>query len=70
MRGAHGHRARLDADGAIRETAAAAAGDTRAQFLAKAGMLGGGLVGSAALLGPELAAAASARATSRSSTTR
>ena len=41
----------IDADGAIRETAAAAAGDTRARFLAKAGLLGGGLVGSAALLG-------------------
>ena len=41
----------VDADGAIRETAAAVAGDTRAGFLAKAGLLGGGLVGSAALLG-------------------
>jgi hypothetical protein len=41
----------IDADGAIRETAAAAAGDTRARFLAKAGLLGGGLVGSSALLG-------------------
>src|SRR5687767_8149356 len=41
----------LDADGAIRETAAAAAGDTRAGFLAKAGLLGGGLVGSSAMLG-------------------
>lgn len=51
----------LDTDGAIRETAAAAAGDTRAGFLAKAGLLGGGLVGSSALLGlgPELAGAAS-----------
>ena len=52
---------RLDTDGALRETAAAAAGDTRAQFLAKAGLLGGGLVGSAALLRPEVAAAASAK---------
>ena len=29
----------LDTDGALRETAAAAAGDTRAQFLAKAGLV-------------------------------
>jgi hypothetical protein len=51
----------IDADGAIRETAAAAAGDTRAGFLAKAGVLGGGLVGSSALLGlnPAVAGAAS-----------
>ena len=51
----------LDADGAIRETAAAAAGDTRAGFLAKASVFGGGLVGSSALLGldPALAGAAS-----------
>jgi ferritin-like protein len=51
----------LDTDGAIRETAAAVAGDTRARFLAKAGILGGGLVGSAALLGldPAIAGAAS-----------
>ena len=48
----------LDADGALRETAAAAAGDTRAGFLAKAGLLGGGLVGAAALGAPELAGAA------------
>jgi len=51
----------LDTDGALRETAAAAAGDTRAQFLAKAGLVGGGLVGSAALLRPEVAAAGSAK---------
>jgi hypothetical protein len=51
----------LDADGAIRETAQAAAGDTRARFLTKAGLLGGGLVGSSALLGfnPAIAGAAS-----------
>jgi hypothetical protein len=50
----------VDADGAIRETAAAAAGDTRAGFLAKAGLLGGGLIGSSALLGlnPAIAGAA------------
>src|SRR5690349_14766938 len=41
----------VDDDGAIRETKAAAAGDTRAAFLAKAGLFGGGLFGSAALLG-------------------
>ncbi len=49
----------LDADGALRETAAAASGDTRAAFLAKAGLLGGGLAGLAALGAPELAGAAS-----------
>ena len=48
----------LDADGALRETAAATAGDTRARFLAKAGLLGGGLIGAAALGAPELAGAA------------
>ena len=42
---------RLDVDGALRETAAAAAGDTRAGFLARAGLLGGGAIGGAALLG-------------------
>jgi rubrerythrin len=41
----------VDVDGAIRETAEAAAGDTRARFLARAGMLGGGVIGSGALLG-------------------
>ncbi len=41
----------VDADGAIRETAAAVAGDTRAAFLAKAGLLGGGTLGGGALLG-------------------
>jgi hypothetical protein len=53
----------LDADGALRDSAAAAAGDTRARFLAKAGMLGGGIVGSSALLGfnPAIAGAASRR---------
>ena len=40
----------VDQDGAIRETAEAAAGDTRAQFLARAGLLGGGALGGAALL--------------------
>jgi rubrerythrin len=40
----------LDADGALRETAAEAAADTRAGFLARAGLLGGGLFGAGALL--------------------
>jgi rubrerythrin len=53
----------LDADGALRETAAAAAGDTRAGFFAKAGLLGGGAFGGAALLG---LTAESAQAQSRS----
>jgi ferritin-like protein len=48
----------VDSDGAIRETAAAAAGDTRAQFFAKAGLLGGGIIGSAALIDPSIAGAA------------
>ena len=48
----------VDTDGAIRETAAAAAGDTRAGFLAKAGLLGGGIIGSAALIDPSIAGAA------------
>jgi Ferritin-like domain len=48
----------LDTDGAIRETAAAAAGDTRAGFLAKAGLLGGGMIGAAALIDPSIAGAA------------
>jgi hypothetical protein len=53
----------VDADGAIREAAATVAGDTRARFLAKAGLLGGGLIGSSALLGlnPAVAGAQSAR---------
>jgi len=41
----------VDADGAIREAMDAVQGDTRAAFLAKAGFLGGGLLGGAALLG-------------------
>ena len=49
----------LDADGALRETAAEASGDTRAAFLAKAGLLGGGLAGLAALGAPDFAGAAS-----------
>lgn len=53
----------LDVDGAIREAAHAASGDTRARFLAKAGLLGGGLIGSSALLGlnPAIAGAAPSR---------
>jgi rubrerythrin len=45
----------IDADGAIRETAAEAAGDTRAGFLAKAGLLGAGAIGSSALIGADVA---------------
>jgi len=41
----------VDTDGAIRETAEAVAGDTRARFLARAGLLGGGAVGGGALFG-------------------
>ncbi len=41
---------RLDTDGAIREAAEAAVGDTRAGFLAKAGLLGGGAFAGSALL--------------------
>ena len=48
----------LDADGALRETAAAASGDTRAGFFAKAGLVGGGALAAAALGAPELAGAA------------
>jgi hypothetical protein len=51
----------LDVDGALRETAEAASGDTRAGFLAKAGLLGGGLIGSAALLNPATASAKTAK---------
>jgi hypothetical protein len=40
----------VDADGAIREAAEAVSGDTRAQFLTKAGFAGGGLLGGGALL--------------------
>jgi hypothetical protein len=40
----------VDADGAIRETMDTVQGDTRAAFLAKAGFLGGGLLGGGALL--------------------
>ena len=53
----------VDIDGAIREAAEAVSGDTRARFLTKAGLLGGGLVGSSALLGfnPATAGAQSPR---------
>ncbi|MDP9378417.1 MAG: ferritin-like domain-containing protein [Actinomycetota bacterium] len=52
--------AEVDVDGAIQETMAAAAGDTRAGFLAKAGLFGGGLIGGGALLAmaPAVASAA------------
>ena len=41
----------VDSDGAIRESLDAVQGDTRARFLAKAGLFGGGAFGGAALLG-------------------
>lgn len=45
----------VDVDGAVRETAAAAMesldGDTRSQFLRRAGLAGGALVGGGAVLG-------------------
>ncbi len=52
--------AEVDVDGAIQETMAEAAGDTRAGFLAKAGLFGGGLMGGGALLAmaPSVASAA------------
>ena len=40
----------VDADGAIREAIDGVKGDTRAAFLAKAGLLGGGALGGSALL--------------------
>jgi hypothetical protein len=43
--------AQVDEDGAIREAADAVVGDTRATFLARMGLLGGGAFGGAALLG-------------------
>lgn len=52
--------AEVDADGAIQETMAAAAGDTRAGFMAKAGLLGGGLLGGSALLGLTASSASAA----------
>jgi rubrerythrin len=50
----------LDADGALRETAAEAAADTRSGFLARAGLLGGGVLGLGALLNAAPARAQSA----------
>ena len=51
----------VDVDGAIRETADAVAGDTRASFMTKAALGAGGLVGGGALLAalPGVASAAS-----------
>jgi Ferritin-like domain len=49
---------RLDADGALRETAAEAATDTRAGLLARAGLIGGGAFGLGALVEAGTAAAA------------
>jgi hypothetical protein len=49
----------LDHDGAVRETAAAVEGDTRAAFLRKAGIAGGSLLASGVVMGglPALASA-------------
>jgi hypothetical protein len=49
----------VDVDGAVRETEAAVAGDTRAAFFRKAAIGGGAVLGSGAIMGmlPELAAA-------------
>ena len=54
----------VDADGAIREALDDVQGDTRARFLAKAGMFGGGAFGGAALLGLTPGVAAAQTATS------
>lgn len=54
----------VDADGAIRESAAAVEGDTRLGFLKKAGITGGALVGGGAVLSalsPAVAGAATTR---------
>ena len=54
----------VDTDGAIREAAEAVSGDTRLQFLRKAGLAGGAAVGGGAIIGsliaPTLASAAGA----------
>jgi hypothetical protein len=51
----------LDADGALRETAAAVQGDTRASFIARAALGAGGLIGGGVVMAalPGVAAAAS-----------
>ena len=55
----------VDKDGAIREAAAAVAGDTRLSFLRKAGVAGGTAIGGGAILGelisPALASASGGR---------
>ena len=62
----------LDVDGAIGEAAEHVDGKTRADFLRKAGLGAGAIVGGSALLGvaPSSRRPASPRATSRSSTSR
>ncbi len=63
----------VDVDGAIRESEAAVAGDTRAAFFRKAAVGGGAVLTSGAIMGmlPELSMAAPSRSrTCRSSTTR
>lgn len=54
----------LDSDGALRETADAVAGDTRADLFRKAGIAGGSLLASGVLIGglPSLAAAKPSKA--------
>ncbi|MBA3427042.1 MAG: ferritin-like domain-containing protein [Actinobacteria bacterium] len=54
----------VDCDGAIRESLDAVRGDTRAGFLAKAGLFGGGALGGTALLGLTAEAASAATAQS------
>ncbi len=58
---AHINLEAVDTDGAIREAAEAVAGDTRLDFLRKAGVAGGAVVGGGAIIGglmsPALAAA-------------
>jgi hypothetical protein len=55
----------VDVDGAIRETHAAVAADTRLDFLRKAGLAGGAAVGGGALLSALTAAPAGAASTTR-----
>lgn len=54
----------VDCDGAIQESLDAVRGDTRAGFLAKAGLFGGGAFGGAVLLGLTAEAASAATAQS------
>ncbi len=51
----------VDSDGALREAMAAVEGDSRAAFLAKAGLLGGGAIAGLAMIGADTAQAQSSR---------